>query len=85
MEQRDHLVVYNTLLSELLTCELFQITEILVYTLSNLFDSTNLIKLIWLCINGFRAIPKRLTALYSLFGSSIYAATYRTSNPKLEK
>ena len=32
MEQRDHLVVYNTLLSELLTCELFQITETLVYT-----------------------------------------------------
>ena len=26
--------------------------QILVYTLSNLLDSTNLVKLIWLCISG---------------------------------
>ena len=26
--------------------------QILLHTLTNLFDSTNLIKLIWLCISG---------------------------------
>ena len=30
--------------------------QILLYTLSNLFDSTNLIKLIWLCISGHLSI-----------------------------